>query len=560
MKNKLLKLLAVIFCGATLALGITACGEKDKMDNVVEVAKSVFIVKDGEITGLTREGKQLSELHIPTKIGKITITDIAAGAFKDCSNLTSVILPDGLKTIAPSMFAGCSNLTSIHIPDSVTFIGRSVFEDCSSLKNITISDSVTFIGDSAFKGCSSLSEMRLPFVGVEKNATYYDTYFGSIFGGTSSKDSNDYVPASLKTVTIAGGVIAANAFIGCRNLTSVKLLDGVTEIGASAFAGCSSLTSIDVPDNVTSIGGSAFKGCSSLSEMRLPFVGAAKNAIYDTYFGYIFGGTSSTHGNDYVPESLKAVTITGGAIAENAFKDCGSLTSIDIPAGVTSIGKSTFLNCSSLTSIDIPAGVTSIDKFAFSHCSSLTNIVIPAGVTSIGDNVFSYCSSLTGIQIIDGVTSIGQYAFYECISLKNILLPDNLTSIGRYAFYNCDSLTNIVIPNGVTSIGQDVFYGCISLTSIRLSDNLTSIGAWAFYNCDSLTNIIIPNGVTSIASSAFAYCDSLTIYCERASKPMIGWDLDWNDSDCPVYWYSETQPTTDGNYWHYVNGAPTVWE
>ncbi|MBQ9118220.1 MAG: hypothetical protein IJY11_03350 [Clostridia bacterium] len=72
-----------------------------------------------------------------------------------------------------------------------------------------------------------------------------------------------------------------------------------------------------------------------------------------------------------------------------------------------------------------------------------------------------------------------------------------------------------------------------------------------------MTEIVIPDSVTSINKYAFGECDNLTIYCEATSKP-IGWDSDWN-YNCPTYWYSETQPTTEGNYWHYVDGVPTIW-
>ena len=70
-----------------------------------------------------------------------------------------------------------------------------------------------------------------------------------------------------------------------------------------------------------------------------------------------------------------------------------------------------FYGCSSLTSINVPDSVTSIGSFAFSGCSMLESINIPDGVTSIGSSAFSRCTSLTSITISDGVTSFGAVAF-----------------------------------------------------------------------------------------------------------------------------------------------------
>ena len=313
-----------------------------------------------------------------------------------------------------------------------------------------------------------------------------------IVRGYSGTEINVKIPSVYNDLPVKH--IDSSAFWSCSSLNSVVIGNGVTSIGDRAFSGCSSLMSIEIPNSVTSIG-------------------------------------------------------------SRAFEHCRYLTSIEIPDSVTSIGFSAFEYCSSLTSIEIPNGVTSIGSSAFCYCSNLTSVVIPDSVMSIGDNAFNGCSSLTEIVIPDDVTSIGDNAFNGCSSLTSITIPDSATSIGNFAFYNCSSLMSIVISDGVTSIGDNAFGLCSSLTEIVIPNDVASIGYRAFDGCSSLTSIVIPDSVTSIGFSAFSGCSSLTIYCEAASKPS-GWSSYWNDSNRPVYWYSETQKS---GCWHYVDGVVTKW-
>ena len=265
------------------------------------------------------------------------------------------------------------------------------------------------------------------------------------------------------------------------------------------------------------------------------------------------------------PESLSGkYSIRKGVkvIWNGAFGMCESLTNINIPNSVTTIGYSVFAYCDSLTSINIPNSVTTIGDWAFRACKSLTSITIPNSVviiignpfygwhgilnneskafiyedhvlfnknkttliayraketnytipnsvTTIGEGAFSGCKSLISINIPNSVTTIGENAFGWCESLTNINIPNSVTTIGDSAFCRCNSLTSINIPNSVKTIRGSAFFDCESLTSITIPNSVTMIGVCAFTGCKSLTNINIPNSVTTIKESAFWDCESL---------------------------------------------------
>ena len=372
---------------------------KDKNFNsyseVIEIPSSITVnASDYDVTAIGinafRNCSGLTSVTIPN-----SVTSIGQHAFSNCSGLTSVTIPNSVTSIGIQAFLGCSGLTSINIPNSVTSIEHGVFYSCSGLTSITIPNSVTTIGDWAFNSCSGLTSVTIP-----------------------------------NSVTTIGDC----AFGGCRGLTSVTIPNSVTSIGDSAFSGCSGLTSVNIPNSVTSIGEFTFFGCSGLTTVRIP------NSV-TSIGGWVFSGCSG----------LTSVTIPNSvtSIGESAFSGCTGLTSVTIPNSVTSIGNSTFYGCRGLTSVTIPNSVTSIGESAFFNCSGLTSVTIPNSVTSIGENAFKDCN----IKKLYYDCSVDPYIYSDY--LEELIIGDNVTIV--YDYFSNHTLRKIVLGKNVAQISSQAF-------------------------------------------------------------------------------------------------------
>ena len=271
------------------------------------------------------------------------------------------------------------------------------------------------------------------------------------------------------------------------------------------------------------IGFDAFYNCSGLTSLTLP---AGITSIDYAAFRGCSGLTSLT-----LPAGITS-------IGSSAFRGCSGLTSLNLPDGITSISDNAFEGCSGLTSLNLPAGITKIGDWAFSGWSGLTSLNLPAGITKIGGCAFDGCSGLTSLTLPAGITSIDNATFYDCSGLTSLTLPAGITSIGSSAFYGCSGLTSLTLPAGITSIGDDTFYGCSGLTSLTLPAGITSIGRSAFEDCSGLTSLTLPAGITSIDFGAiygFSGLTSIYVYAEKV--PKMGSDVfyDVDKKNCTLY-------------------------
>ena len=315
---------------------------------------------------------------------------------------------------------GTKNLTTI---DNGAF-SRGWNEGCSNLTKITIPDGVTSIGFRAFDGCTSLEEMTIPSVGC----------FGDYF-------AYQYIPESLKKVTVTSGEIVNSAFSDCSNIETIILSGDIKSIGSHAFSGCTGLKEITIPNSVTSIDSYAFSGCTSLAEMTIPFVGKGNNASYsyEKQFRYIFGSSSASS----VPSSLKRVTVTGGEIFDGDYY------------------YSAFADCSNIEAIILSGDIKSIGSYAFSGCTGLKEITIPDSVASIGSNAFYGCSKLADVYA-------ETYEGWKSIAFSNELSnPLNANSNVKLHILNAGVGISVLLPpkNDVANLGWTHDGNTITITA-----------------------------------------------------------------------------------------------
>ena len=364
------------------------------------------------------------------------VTSIGDWAFRNCSDLASITIPDSVTSIGSSAFSGCSGLTSITIPDSMTSIGDWAFDGCSGLTSVTIPSSVSSVGKWAFYGCCSLTDITYHGTMIQWRAIKKS----GAWGGSDIPDCKVYCKdcvlsyvsnGILTSVTIPNSVTSIDdwAFLTCSGLTSITIPDSVTSVGKGAFSGCSGLTSVTIPDSVTRVGDYAFYNCSSLTSV--------------TYSGTMSQWRTIKKG-DYWDEDVPVYKVhcADGVLIKNGnhFDEVPQVQVFGEERGDAENRSNAGLASDALRRDN---AMTVIDDYAYARRSDFTSIAIPDNVSSIGKKAFFACGLLMDGTIGEGVVSIGKKAFAWCINLRKITIGGNVSSIGKRAFKRCRSLTTI---------------------------------------------------------------------------------------------------------------------
>lgn len=387
MKKKLF-VLPLLFllsaCGGTPSVPITPVGPvtpTKKTDGTFRFEGNKVMALNTNISG---------DLVIPESFEGVEITEISEKAFKNCTEITSLVVPNTIKTIGNGAFNGCIKLKSITLP----FVGKT-----RTSKGKEGVFGYPF-GTSSYTGGNAVSQYY-----TDAMANRYTTYIPAtlkevkITDATGLSDGAFYNMEQLKKIELNDGILGMGIYCFCRcksieelslmgvnkiekytfqeceSLKKVSFGKEVTSIELDAFCDCISLTQINsevegvfnIPNNVKTIENSAFSGCVKVKTISLPFVGNSRTIpnvnVKGGTFGCIFGtkeyvgstectqryGSSyGSNANYYIPSGLKEIIITdANGIGYGAFMNISMIDSLKINKTAQEIvGEKAFENCS----------------------------------------------------------------------------------------------------------------------------------------------------------------------------------------------------------------------
>ena len=471
-----------------------------------------------------KENHSASFLMIPSTVDGIAVVSICENAFRSDDAITSVYIPDSVKSLDNRCFLYAQKLTSVCFLGGNVEIGEEAFGGCRKLKSIVIKDGSVSIGKRAFKNSvnvtfgedtfnhivsigeeaflyipgNSKGEIVIPDSVVSVRARAFANFNPQrIVIGASLRDIGDDAFGSLQNLReivvskdnphfeVSGKCLIDKTknkvVIG---LPGAKIPSTVTSIGVAAFQYRTDIEQLTLSPNITEIGERAFANCTNINYLSMS-------------------------------DNLKI-------IGKEAFKACESLTRVTLGKGITEVSEGAFKNCYSIGSVTMTNEVISLGKSAFRDCYSLKKVTFSDTLTTIGEDCFSGCSILENVEIPKSVTEIGSGAFANCKSIVSIAIPDDVTSIRPMTFERCAKLSSVKLPDGLTVIEEYAFFGCVSLTSIDFNAKLTTIKEGAFWD-SGLTKANIPNNITTVEARTFASCPITSV---RLPKNLAGFEAD----------------------------------
>ena len=281
-----------------------------------------------------------------TEIKSVIINDgvksIGACAFLGCTELTKVSIPDSVNNIGDFAFFDCEKLASVTIPENMERIGQKAFAFSRQLRSITIPKNVKDIGLSPFEGCANLTNIT-----VDKDNSYYDSR--NDCNAIISK-KNSALLSGCKSTIIPEGVmnIYPNAFFGMLydttyfynvELKTINIPDSVENIGSNAFAFCNQLERVSIPSNVYIVNNKAFLNCTHLDYIDIANSRRDMEIGMEAFFGCNFSqitipprvnkigeyafGYSDAFGKNYYKIDNFAIKGKSGSEAQSFAKENG---------------------------------------------------------------------------------------------------------------------------------------------------------------------------------------------------------------------------------------------
>ena len=513
-----------------------------------------------EIGGINRYGdlataiptKTAGDITIPSELGTYQVKAIQNYAFRGCSRVTSVTIPEGVESIGAEAFGSCASLTNVVIPASVNSISTDAFRGCTKLAD---ENGFIIVRDILFQYLGSASEVEIP----EGVAIIGQNAFLSNMAIT-----NVAIPNTVTNIDYA-------AFRSCTNLVAMTIPQGVMSLGNYLFQNCRSLTTITIPRSVESIGSYCF-GDTKLATVMV------ENGDTDRVRDMIAASGYNVSGVAFVEEDPWTVTFdaNGGTVTpdtrpvangakvgplpepeQEGYQFNGWWTAADgglivsqnnvITTNVTfyahwmRIYRQVSFNANGghgnfVTNIAHGAAVGEVlaelpvptnDDVPFLGWFTKASGGIPVTTGSIvtasctyyahwlpeGYSLFTdddgvkwvYCvtnNALTG-NTDAVIIGDGENAAVAADTAGDIAVPaeiDNYPVIGLAdnALRSFGAVTSVTIPEGVAYMGENVFRDCASLVAVALPEGMSVIGAAAFDGCTSLASVEIPPAVTTL--------------------------------------------------------------
>lgn len=574
-------------------------------DSVIEIGDSAFlncsnltkvVIPDRVyIYGHAFDGCPIEEATIPalaiqdiekSNLKTVVITSgtsISDEAFLNCDSLTSVVIPDSVASIGEWAFTRCSNLTSVILGNSVETIGKVAFYSCSSLVSVTIPDSVKTIGVSAFNGCSNLTDVIIGS-GVEEidhmvfqncssltnvyyngteddwnsisigsenddltNATryYYSEFNPHREGHYWYRDENgevatwpphvhteEIIPAVPATCTTTGWTEGKKCSVCGKILVEQEIVPALGHTYGDWV--------IDIPPTCT-VKGSKHTNCAVCGDTITEEILATGHSYTSvvtpptcTEKGYT---TYTCHcGDSYVADEVEAIGHkTGEVVVEN-----------NVAPTCTKDGSYDMVTYCSICGEELSR--TTHTTYATGHFESDWIIDTPATCTNVGKK-HTECTVCGKTIRNEEIYQTHNYVDGKC----------SICYVTSEEYFEYDSIYNAIKEKDSKNMPSDIF-----IPSTYKGEPVDMIADGAFTNCYNTARLVIPNRIKRIGDNVFTgrYSDFSVYY--------IGTEAEWNNirissfnggvlTTRTRYYYSETHPTVAGNYWHWVNGEPTVW-
>ncbi|HZK55058.1 MAG TPA: leucine-rich repeat protein [Desulfosporosinus sp.] len=453
------------------------------------------------------------------------ITEIGTWEFDNFKALKQVDFPDSLRIIGQNAFSGCEMLQSVVFPDALETIGGYSFSGCLGLSEIIIPKGINKVFNSAFKDCANLTKLSIPN-GLTLNSTFegctkMNTLHITLSPYTTELD-DIYTDLALDAILIDEGItsIGYYTFSGQTKLKELHLPETLESISDGAFAGCSNLESITIPIQTTNTSPTAFVDCPNLKNITISY---KDNPIVSNRM--------------QLPGTVQTLTIAEGITTIEAWNlnNLHSLTTLLLPGTLIKIESNSFNGCEQLENFRFPKALERLDNDCFKDSVKLTELTIQSNGLSFGENTFENCDQLKTLKVLfsgsedfrlnssllpieeiyigEGFTRLDGLFSAPSLgssSLKKVTLPESLIEIGGSAFGNCNNLNEINIPSNVTQVGSFAFENCTSLKSVILPDSVTHIQDGAFYGCAGLEHLAISRNVQQINNDAFSGCTNIT--------------------------------------------------